>query len=250
MVLCKGLEQDVYVLDIFVYLRRVRKQHITYVILIAGIYCINDRTPGKRMYHVYKADSRHMSWLYLYLGGLLVGVFAINIWRSLFLNDMELLNAASLNRLQYLKVDNGAFFLYVVKERIGIVVALGLLATTYVGIYAVSVFALWTGAMAGILLSVASIRYGIKGIVLVLAGTMPQYLLLVPACIMLMDWCCKLSIALYHPEKAYDMKYGTKKQYLLKKTVQILVIAGIMIAGSVVESYINPMLLSFFINFF
>lgn len=191
-----------------------------------------------------------MCWLYLYLGGLLAGVFAINIWRGLFLQDMELLNAASLSRLQYLEVDKGAFFLYVVKERIGIVIVLGLLATTYVGIYAVSAFALWTGAMAGILLSVASIRYGIKGIALVMAGTMPQYLLLVPACIMLMDWCCKLSTALYHPERAYDMKYGTKKQYLLRKAVQILVIAGIMIAGSIAESYINPMLLSFFVKIF
>lgn len=202
------------------------------------------------MYRIYRADSRHMCWLYLYLGGLLAGVFAINIWRGLFLQDMDLLNAASLSRLQYLEVDKGAFFLYVVKERIGIVIVLGLLATTYVGIYAISVFALWTGAMAGILLSVASIRYGIKGIALVLAGTMPQYLLLVPACIMLMDWCCKLSTALYHPERAYDMKYGTKKQYLLRKAVQILAIAGIMIAGSIAESYINPMLLSFFVKIF
>ena len=184
-----------------------------------------------------------MSWLYLYLGGFLAGVFIINIWRNLFLQNMELLNAASLNRLQYLEVDRGAFFLYVVKERIGIVVILGVLATTYIGIYVVSMFAVWTGAMAGILLSVASIRYGIKGIAFILAGTLPQYLLLVPACIM-------LSTALYHPEKAYDMKYSTKKQYLLRKAVQLLIIAGIAIAGSIVESYINPMLISFFIKIF
>lgn len=142
------------------------------------------------------------------------------------------------------------FFLYVVKERIGIVVILGVLATTYIGIYVVSMFAVWTGAMAGILLSVASIRYGIKGIAFILAGTLPQYLLLVPACIMLMDWCYKLSTALYHPEKAYDMKYSTKKQYILRKAVQLLIIAGIAIAGSIVESYINPMLISFFIKIF
>ena len=196
------------------------------------------------MYRMNKTDSRHMSWLYLYLGGFLAGVFIINIWRNLFLQNMELLNAASLNRLQYLEVDRGAFFLYVVKERIGIVVILGVLATTYIGIYVVSMFAVWTGAMAGILLSVASIRYGIKGIAFILAGTLPQYLLLVPACIMLMDWCYKLSTALYHPEKAYDMKY------ILRKAVQLLIIAGIAIAGSIVESYINPMLISFFIKIF
>ncbi len=227
-----------------------RKKDTMYVFPAAYIYYINNRTPGKRMYRMNKTDSRHMSWLYLYLGGFLAGVFIINIWRNLFLQNMELLNAASLNRLQYLEVDRGAFFLYVVKERIGIVVILGVLATTYIGIYVVSMFAVWTGAMAGILLSVASIRYGIKGIAFILAGTLPQYLLLVPACIMLMDWCYKLSTALYHPEKAYDMKYSTKKQYILRKAVQLLIIAGIAIAGSIVESYINPMLISFFIKIF
>ena len=64
-------------------------------------------------------------------------------------------------------------------------------------------FALWAGTMAGVFLSVASIRYGMKGIALVLAGILPQYLLLVPACIMLMNWCYKICTALYHPENLW-----------------------------------------------
>ncbi len=202
------------------------------------------------MHRIYRMDSRHISWLYLFLGGFLAGVFVINIWRNLFLQDMELLNAASLNRLRYLEVDEGSFFLYVLKERMGTVLALCLLATTYVGTYAVSVFALWLGAMAGVFLSVASIRYGIKGILLVLAGILPQYLLLVPACIMLMNWCYKVSNALYHPEKAADIRYGTRKQYLMRKAVQLLMIIGVVLAGSVMESYINPILLSGFLKIF
>lgn len=202
------------------------------------------------MHRIDRTDSRHVSWLYLFLGGFLAGIFVMNVWRNLFLQDMEILNAASLSRLRYLDVDGGAFFLYVLRERLGTVFALYLLATTYVGAYAVSVFALWLGAMAGVFLSVASIRYGIKGIALVLAGILPQYLFLVPACIMLMGWCYKLNTVLYHPEKALDIRYGTKRQYLMRKVLQLFVIIGITIIGCAIESYINPILLSGFLKIF
>lgn len=191
-----------------------------------------------------------MSWLYLFLGGFLAGILIINIWRTPFLQDMELLNAASLSRLRYLEVDGGAFFLYVLRERLGTVFALCLLSTTYIGTYTISVFALWMGTMAGVFLSVASIRYGIKGIALVMAGILPQYLLLVPAYIMLMSWCYELSAALYHPEKALNIRYGTKRQYFMRKAVQLLVIVGAVIIGSTIESYVNPTLLSGFLKIF
>lgn len=111
-------------------------------------------------------------------------------------------------------------------------------------------FALWMGAMAGVFLSVASIRYGLKGIALIAAGILPQYLLLVPACVMLMNWCYQLSMALYHPERAADLRYGTKKQYLMRKAAQLLLILGAVMVGSAIESYINPMLLSAFLKIF
>ncbi len=202
------------------------------------------------MHRIYRMDSRHISWLYLFLGGFLAGVFAINIWRNIFLQDMGLLDAASLSRLRYLEIDEGSFFLYVLKERMGVVLALCLLATTYVGVYALSAFALWLGAMAGFFLSVASIRYGLKGILLILAGILPQYLLLVPACIMLMNWCYKVSNALYHPDRAVDIRYGTRKQYFMRKTVQLFMIMVVVVAGCVMESYVNPLLLSVFLKIF
>lgn len=205
---------------------------------------------GKTMHRIYSTDSRHISWLYLFLGGFLAGVFVINIWRDIFLQDMELLNAASLSRLRYLEVDGGSFFLYVLKERLGLVLMLCLLATTYVGGYTVYLFVLWMGAMAGIFLSVSSIRYGIKGIALILAGILPQYLFLVPACIMLINWCYRLNVALYHPERAVDIRYGTKKQYLLQKAVQLFIIMGIVMLGSAAESYINPLLFTNFLKLF
>lgn len=202
------------------------------------------------MYQGYRTNSRHISWLYLFLGGFLFGIFVLNIWRDSFFREMELLNVASLSRLRYMQVDGSTFFMYVLRERLGTVALLCLLATTYIGTVALSVYTLYMGTLAGIVLSVASIRYGIKGILLILVSVLPQYLLLVPAYIMLIGWCWRLCNALYHPERHCEGGYGTPKQILFRKVVQLLVIVGIIFVGSIVESYINPILLSGFLKIF
>ena len=51
------------------------------------------------MYQTYGTDSRHVRWLYLFLGGFCAGVLVLNIWRNYFLQDMELLSASSLSYL-------------------------------------------------------------------------------------------------------------------------------------------------------
>lgn len=202
------------------------------------------------MHQVYGTDSRHIRWLYLFLGGFLIGILGLNIGRDFFLQDMELLNVSSLSRLRYMEINNGTFFLYVFCERMETVLLLCLLSTTYLGIIAVYGYTLGMGMVAGVVLSVASIRYGLKGILLILASIFPQYLFLVPACIMLMGWCCRLCTALYHPERSSEMGIGIRKQYLLRKVIQIMIIIGIIFVGCIVESYINPMILSAFLNFF
>ena len=196
------------------------------------------------------AYSRHVSWLYLFLGGFLIGTFAVNIWGDFFLEGSDLLSAASLSRLRYLDIDGNAFLLFVLKERLGMVLMLCLLATTYAGILAVSGYALCMGTMAGIFLSAASIRYGLKGILLVLAGILPQYLLLAPAFLMLMNWCWRVCTALHYPHRSGEMVYGGGKQYLLRKLPQLVVIIGIIFIVSVLESYVNPVLLSNFLKIF
>lgn len=178
------------------------------------------------------------------------GVLIINIWRSSFLREMDLLNAASLSRLKYLDIDGNSFFIYVLRERLGTALALCLLATTYVGTAAIYLYAAGLGIMAGIFLSVSAIRYGLKGILLVAAGILPHYIFLVPACIMLMNWCYQLCTGMYYPHRTVENVYGNRKQYFMKKVLQLFIILGVVIIGSLVESYVNPIMFSGFLKIF
>ncbi len=202
------------------------------------------------MYKMTHSNSRHISWLYLYLGGFILGIIVTNICRNYFLGDMDLLNAASLSRMKYLEIDKNAFFVYAIRERMGTTLILCLVATTYIGILLVSMYAVWLGVMSGVFLSIAAIRYGIKGILLVLAGILPQYILFVPACIMLMNWCYQICAGMYFPHKVFESGYGNHKQYYLKKLMQLFIILGVVMAGSMVESYVNPILLTSFLKIF
>lgn len=202
------------------------------------------------MHQRYVTDSRHISWLCLFLGGFLIGTFVLNIRQELVMQNMELLDASSLSRLRYMQIDSGAFFVFLLRKRLGAALWLCLLSTTYLGCLAVSGYAVYTGMLAGVVLSVASLRYGLMGIILMLVSVLPQYLLLVPAGILLMRWCCQVCNALYHPERNKDMRYGTRKQYLCRRMVQLMVILLIIFTGCLLEGYLNPLLLSGFLNLF
>lgn len=197
-----------------------------------------------------RTDSRQMSWLYLFMGGFILGTLAMNIWKADFMSDMELLGAASISRLKYLKVDNGALLVYVLKERLGVLAVLGLLAATGVGGIAAALYAAWMGMTAGLFLSVSVIRYGLKGILLILAGILPQCLLLIPAYLMFMSWCFGDGRKLYHLRKDYGQLLNKGGGYYAGKLIRLLVIIGVVIIGSIIESYVNPILLNMVLKIF
>lgn len=193
-----------------------------------------------------KTGSRQISWLYLFLGGFVLGALIMNLWKTAFVRDMDILGTASLSRLKYMEVDNGALLGYVLKERLSVLAGLGLLSATGIGNIAVALYASWMGLTAGLFLSVSVIRYGLKGILLVIAGIMPQCLVLVPAYLMFMGWCC--SFTFHHWN--FGQTSNTGGRYYIKKAAQLLVVIGVVIIGSIIESYVNPILLTSVLKIF
>lgn len=194
---------------------------------------------------MYRKTTNHFLslWIYLFLGGFLLGVFVMNIGNEVLLTEEGIFAASSVNRLKYLEIDGGNFFQYVLKKRIQGMLMPVLLSTTIIGSAMLYGCLIWQGVLAGMIISAAVIRFGIKGLLLVLAGIFPHQLLLFPAMIMLFIWCYN------NCQNRLFVVRGKSRQFI-HQAVSLLWIGFMILIGCILESYVNPMLVSDILKIF
>lgn len=191
----------------------------------------------------------YRKWLFLFAAGFIVGVFLINMNSNLFAGESGIFNASSLNRLKYLEMENSLFFRYVTVGRLGDYLMLGLLSTTYFGIIIAYGAAAWQGMMMGMVITVAVIRFGIRGLLLVMTSFFPHQLLLLPAGAMMLMWCCQNCSVLYFSGRNTLVR-ELKKKYFVRQLMMLAWILTVVMIGCILESYVNPILLSDVVKFF
>lgn len=184
------------------------------------------------------------------MAGLFLGILAVNLGHDLWITEEGLLNYGMLEQLKNSIPEGSGLFPYVTKRRMMAVCVIGVLSTTMAGVVAVCGYIFYLGLTAGCLLSVAVIRYGIRGLLLAISGLMPQGLLLAPGYLMLFCWGMELNRLLYgQGSYPYQGMIRTLQGGIwVKKIAQILAIALVVIIGCVIESYVNPKLLHFILN--
>lgn len=195
-------------------------------------------------------NSVYVLWFYLFLGSFLLGVVAMNLGNNIFLSDNGIFSTSSMNRLKYIEIDSGSFFKYVLKHRMGEGVILIILSSTGIGLASLYICVVWQGMLAGMTITAAAMRFGMKGILLILGGIFPHQLLLIPAQIMLLGWCyenCSRGRLLGKYAAPY---YSGRKQQFLRQGLILLWIAVVILIGCILESYVNPMLVSDLIKIF
>ena len=177
----------------------------------------------------------------IFLIGIVVGILGIYFGKSIFLDKSDFLDEATLYHLKYLNVDSTAYFYYVIRERMLSVVILAVLATTYLGVILCVGTAFWYGISIGAFLSAAILRYGLKGIFLVIVSAFPQYIIYVPMLFALLVWCERLCRGIY-----FQKSMTVKDANLLR----IITIMLLMLVGCFLESFLNPHLLTGFLKIF
>lgn len=188
--------------------------------------------------------------IYLFTIGLFLGILIVNLGYDTWITDGSLLGTDMVSRLKSSTPDGRGLFGYIIRHRLFTVCMLGLLATTVIGLPVVCGYVCYSGLAAGCLLSVAVIRYGIRGLLLMAAGILPQGLLLIPAYTALFIWAVSVNRMLYskNPYKEPYMRYS--KQTYIKKGIQIAGIMTVVIIGCLLESYVNPKMLHFILKIF
>lgn len=172
------------------------------------------------------------SFLPMFVTSAVVVWIFIMIQGSDLLLQTEVLEESTLSLMKYRAQDCRSLLLYVLKERCLVIPIIFLLSTTYLAAWAVYGALLWYGAASGAVLGVAVLRYGIRGIFLVLAAGIPQYLFYVPAMVMAL----RLSVRQRTPNRKFF--------------VQFLILEVVVIIGCILESYVNLMVVEKIIKIF
>lgn len=188
--------------------------------------------------------------VYLFTIGLFLGILIVNVGYDTWIGKSSLLGADMITRLKNSVPDGNGLFVYVLKHRLFTVCMLGLLATTMIGLPAVCGYICYMGLSAGCLLSVAVIRYGIRGLLLMAAGIFPQGILLIPGYAALFIWAVGVNRMLYFHgvNREYHIGYG--RQTYLRKGLQMAGIIIVVMIGCLLESYVNPQILQFVLKIF
>ena len=140
----------------------------------------------------------------LLLAGFLAGIACVCFFPRLFVQNPGFLDTDTLSGISEWNMNRTGLFLYCLQKRLGITVLFVLLALSG----------------AGMILTVLSLRYGIRGSFFFLAALVPQQAVLVPGYCMLLEWCL-------HKKAASGVWIS-------------LAVIGI---GCAAEGYVNPFIL-------
>lgn len=207
------------------------------------------------MHFLKGADEKKRKQLLLTVAaGFVAGLFIMNILKGALLESTGLLSEYTLYEMKYAEIDSSAFFAYVFQKRVGTALVLGVLSTTWLGLAASWACAGWMGISFGMLLMASLLRYGIKGMLLIGVGIFPQILIYFPVCLLLLEWSSEFCMVMYFPHRLSGSFGGSdaagKGTLMRRKALQFLTMLGVVIIGCVLESYVNPKLISNLLKIF
>lgn len=182
-----------------------------------------------------------------FCAGLLAGIVILNMGKGILLEGTGLFDEDTLCRMKYMTVDSNALFCYILRKRIGRLLGLAVLSTTYLGLAACLGITFWYGMSAGAFLTALILRYGVKGVALALAGIFPQYLVYIPCALFLLSWCETLFRGIYGRGGGPGIE---DRRLLIKKAGQLAGILLAVAAGCLLEGYVNPHLFLGFLKIF
>lgn len=187
---------------------------------------------------------------YLFMIGLFMGILFVNLGHETWIKNGSLLGAEMMSRLKGSRPAGDGLLGYILRHRLSTGCLLCLVSTTLIGMPFLCAYICYIGLAAGCLLSVAVVRYGIRGLLFMAAVLFPQALLLVPAYILIFFWAADVNRTLYARGTQFEGYERYSSRYYLKKGAQIIGIMTVVIMGCLLESYVNPSILQFVLKIF
>lgn len=167
--------------------------------------------------------------LAFFMPGFLFGILYVNLIMKKYTAEPGIFSDYFLKQYQTAEIVAGEYILYLMRVRVVPFAILLGLAFTKVRKIASIAFLAWTGFTSGLLFSLAVLEMGIKGSILCIIGLLPQFLLYIPA-YMVVIW--------------YSYTYPLNKWNSQKS-----VFVGLtLVVGILLEAYVNPIILQAFLK--
>ena len=193
-------------------------------------------------------NGYHMA--YLFMIGLFMGILLVNLGHETWIKNGSLLGTEMMSRLKSSRPAGESMVGYILRHRLSTGCLLCLVSTTLIGMPFLCAYICYMGLSAGCLLSVAVVRYGIRGLLFMAAVLFPQALLLVPAYILLFFWASDVNRTLHAWGSQLEGYERYSSRFYLRKGIQIVGIMAVVIMGCLLESYVNPNVLHFVLKIF
>lgn len=187
-----------------------------------------------------RAKTGASRWLLPFLIGFVSGVLLWNFGGKSMTEESGILDEYTLGKISSMELNHNAFFFYVLQKRIGTIWLLAMVSSTFAGIYLLYAYVVWLGFSGGALLSVAVIRYGVKGVLLMVISCLPQYFLYLPALLLILGMGYSFCVKLYYPARVDGYLGMGRKQLLVRYFLLLVLIHLVVIIGAILESYVNP----------
>lgn len=164
-----------------------------------------------------------------FMPGFLFGILYVNFIMKKYTAEPGIFSDYFLKQYQSVEIIAKEYIWYLLKVRVVPFLLLLVLAFTKIRKLSSIAFLTWTGFSGGMLLSMAVLSMGIKGSILCIIGILPQFLLYIPA-YMVVIW-----YGYTYPQNHWNTQKG-------------IFIGLTMSVGILLELYINPIIMQAFLK--
>ena len=124
-----------------------------------------------------------------FMPGFLLGILYVNFVVKQYIAEPGIFSIYFLKQYAAVEIIAGEYMLYLLRVRVLPCAFLVGLAFTKMRKVSAVAFLLWTGFSSGMLLTMAVIGMGVKGIILCVVGILPHFLCYIPAAIVVLWYC-------------------------------------------------------------
>ncbi len=172
--------------------------------------------------------------------GVILGILFSKIFKNLYWNQIDLIDSTYLNKIKSTKLDYSLLFNYVLWKNFRTFAIFWIVCITPLGIPYISLSLLYCGFQSSFFVTVILMKFGIKGILLIFGYTFPHYLIYILVVFLCLRSGYWLSNSLYSGLK---LNKRNKVEQIIKHLVFIIILAGVLLLGSVLETYIGSNIL-------